>query len=541
MKRIKTKYMSYNNKRSAIFLPILITLAIVVGMFINSLFQGNSKGESTIFQLPKAGSKLEVVLDMVESDYVDTISSADLVEQAIPALLKDLDPHTVYIPAKDLQRVNEDLKGNFGGIGVQFIRYQDTVAIVRVIPGGPSELAGIKAGDRLVTVNDTAIVGKELKDSDIISRLKGPKGTPVKVGVYRRSSNETLEMELLRGSIPVPSVDVAYMINDEVGYIKVSRFAATTYFEFSEGLERLESEGVKKLIVDLRGNTGGYLSEATNMINEFLSENKMMVYTEGKSQPRTDYKSNGNGRFQDLPVIVLIDEVSASASEIFAGAIQDNDRGKIVGRRSFGKGLVQEQRRLPDGSALRLTVARYYTPTGRCIQKPYNNGKEEYYNDLNLRFIHGEFQKKDSIHFNDSLKFTTPGGNTVYGGGGIMPDVFIPVDTSGYSNYFRDLRRKGIIYQYAFAFVDKHREQMHNLKTHKDVLNFVKNKSIINNLVAYADKKGVKPDSKGLRQSRKVIETQLKAYIARDVIDDIGFYPIIRDLDKTLIEAETHF
>ncbi|MCY1636640.1 S41 family peptidase [Marinifilum sp. D737] len=533
--------MSYNNKRSAIFLPILITLAIVVGMFINSLFQGNSTGESTIFQLPKAGSKLEVVLDMVESDYVDTISSADLVEQAIPALLKDLDPHTVYIPAKDLQRVNEDLKGNFGGIGVQFIRYQDTVAIVRVIPGGPSELAGIKAGDRLVTVNDTAIVGKELKDSDIISRLKGPKGTPVKVGVYRRSSNETLEMELLRGSIPVPSVDVAYMINDEVGYIKVSRFAATTYFEFSEGLERLESEGVKKLIVDLRGNTGGYLSEATNMINEFLSENKMMVYTEGKSQPRTDYKSNGNGRFQDLPVIVLIDEVSASASEIFAGAIQDNDRGKIVGRRSFGKGLVQEQRRLPDGSALRLTVARYYTPTGRCIQKPYNNGKEEYYNDLNLRFIHGEFEKKDSIHFNDSLKFTTPGGNTVYGGGGIMPDVFIPVDTSGYSNYFRDLRRKGIIYQYAFSFVDQYREQMQGLKTHKDVLNFVKDKAIIKNLVAYADKKGVKPDSKGLRQSRKVIETQLKAYIARDLIDDIGFYPIIRELDKTLIEAETHF
>ncbi|NOU62047.1 S41 family peptidase [Marinifilum caeruleilacunae] len=533
--------MSYNNKRSAIFLPVLLALAILLGMFINSMFQDNGKGDSTIFQLPKAGSKLDVVLDMVESDYVDTVSSAHLVEQAIPAILKDLDPHTVYIPAKDLQRVNEDLKGNFGGIGVQFIRYQDTVAIVRVIPGGPSELAGIKAGDRLVTVNDTSIVGKELKDNDIIGRLKGPKGTPVTVGVYRRSTNENLEMELLRGSIPVPSVDVAYMINDSVGYIKVSRFAATTYFEFSEGLEKLESQGVKNLIVDLRGNTGGYLSEATNMINEFLAKDKMMVYTEGKAQPRTDYKSNGSGRFQDLPVIVLIDEVSASASEIFAGAIQDNDRGKIVGRRSFGKGLVQEQRRLPDGSALRLTVARYYTPTGRCIQKPYTNGKEEYYNDLNMRYIHGEFQKKDSIHFNDSLKFTTPGGNTVYGGGGIMPDVFIPVDTSGYSNYFRELARKGIIYQYAFAFVDKHREQMNDLKTHKDVLNFVKKKSIINNLVAYADKKGVKPDSKGLKQSRKIIETQLKAYIARDVIDDIGYYPIIRDLDKTLTEAETHF
>lgn len=533
--------MSYNNKRSSIFLPILLALAIVLGMFINSVFQANQKGESPIFQLPRAGSKLEVVLDMVESDYVDTVKSEELVEQAIPALLKDLDPHTVYIPAKDLQRVNEDLKGNFGGIGVQFIRYQDTVAVVRVIPGGPSELAGIYAGDRITNVNDTSIVGKDISDNDIMDKLKGPKGTAVKIGIYRRSTNENLQIELLRGSIPVPSVDVSYMINDSTGYIKVRTFAATTYFEFSEGLEKLTSEGMKNLIVDLRGNTGGYLSEATNMINEFLAEGKMIVYTMGKSQPKTDYKSNGDGRYKDLPIIVLIDEISASASEIFAGAIQDNDRGKIVGRRSFGKGLVQEQRRLPDGSALRLTVARYYTPTGRCIQKPYSNGKEEYYNDLNLRFIHGEFQKKDSIQFNDSLKYTTPGGNTVYGGGGIMPDVFIPVDTSGYSNYFRDLRNKGIIYQYAFEFVDKNREQMKNIKTHEEVIRFLKNKSIINHLVAYAEKKGIKPDYKGLEQSRSVIEIQLKAYIARDIIDDIGFYPIIRELDKTLIEAETYF
>lgn len=533
--------MEYNNKKNAILLPVLLACAIVLGMFLNSFFQKGSSGESTIFQLPTASNKLDIVLDMVEEDYVDTVSSDRLVEEAIPALLKDLDPHTVYIPAKDLQRVNDDLKGNFGGIGVQFVRYQDTVAIVRVIPGGPSEIAGIKAGDRIVSVNDSLIAGKKLSDNNIISRLKGPKGTSVKVGIYRRSSNENLDMELLRGSIPVPSVDVAYMLNDSIGYIKVSRFAATTYFEFSEGLQKLHNEGVQKLIVDLRGNTGGYLGEATNMINEFLSKGKMIVYTQGKAQPKTDYMSTGNGQYQDLPIMVLIDEASASASEIFAGAIQDNDRGKIVGRRSFGKGLVQEQRRLPDGSALRLTVARYYTPTGRCIQKPYNNGKEEYYNDINHRFLNGEFQKKDSIHFNDSLKFTTPGGNVVYGGGGIMPDVFIPVDTSGYSNYFRDLRTKGIIYQYAFAFVDKNRQEMLNLKTHTEVLSYLKNKNIISKLVAFADKKGVKPDSKGLRQSRTVIETQLKAYIARDIIDDIGFYPIIKDLDKTLLEAEQMF
>jgi carboxyl-terminal processing protease len=533
--------MGINNNRNAVLFPILLACAVVLGMMLNSVFQKGTGVEPGIFQLQNSGNKLDVVLDMIEEDYVDTVSSVDLVEKAIPAILKDLDPHTVYIPAKDLQRVNEDLKGNFGGIGVQFIRYQDTVAIVRVIPGGPSEIAGIKAGDRIVMVDDSLVAGIKMTDKDIIDRLKGPKGTPVKIGIYRRGEKTIIDKELLRGSIPVSSVDVAYMISDTTGYIKVSRFAATTYFEFSEGLQKLSGLGMKQLIVDLRGNTGGYLSEATNMINEFLSEGKMIVYTQGKSQPKTDYMSNGNGQFQDLPIMVLIDEVSASASEIFAGAIQDNDRGKIVGRRSFGKGLVQEQRSLPDGSALRLTVARYYTPTGRCIQKSYENGKDDYYNDLNHRFLNGEFEKQDSIHFNDSLKFVTPGGNIVYGGGGVMPDMFIPVDTSGYSNYFRELRGKGIIYQYAFSFVDDHRKEMLELKDYKAVLAFINHQPVVKELVAYAKNKGLKPDSKGLAQSLNVIEIQLKAYIARDVIDDDGFYPIIKDLDKTLLEAESLF
>ncbi|WP_461641329.1 S41 family peptidase [Labilibaculum euxinus] len=533
--------MGINNKRSTILFPILLAFAVVLGMVLNSVFQKGAGVEPGIFNLQGSGSKLDVVLDMIEKDYVDTVSSGELVEKAIPAILKDLDPHTVYIPAKDLQRVNEDLKGNFGGIGVQFIRYQDTVAIVRVIPGGPSEIAGIKAGDRIVMVDDSLVAGVKMSDNDIIDRLKGPKGTPVKIGIYRRGEKKIIDKELLRGSIPVASVDVAYMLSDSIGYIKVSRFAATTYFEFSEGLQKLATQGMKKLIVDLRGNTGGYLSEATNMINEFLTEGKMIVYTQGKSQPKADYMSNGNGQFQDLPLMVLIDEASASASEIFAGAIQDNDRGRIVGRRSFGKGLVQEQRSLPDGSALRLTVARYYTPTGRCIQKSYENGKEDYYNDLNHRFLHGEFEKQDSIHFDDSLKFETPGGNIVYGGGGIMPDVFIPVDTSGYSNYFRELRSKGVIYQYAFSFVDDHRAEMLELKDYKSVLAFIKHQPVVKELVAYAKNKGVKPDPHGLAQSLNVIEIQLKAYIARDVIDDEGFYPIIKDLDRTLLEAEVLF
>lgn len=516
------------------FLPILLALAIVLGMFINSFFQPRS--QSSVFNLssPSVSYKLEAVLDMIVEDYVDTVSVKRLVEQAIPAILKDLDPHTVYIPAEDLQRYNEDLKGNFGGIGVQFIRYRDTVAVVRVIEGGPSEHVGILAGDRIVKVDSSLIIGSDIKDSEIMDKLKGSKGTGVKVSIARRGVKELIEMDIIRGSIPVASVDVAYMIDDKLAYIKVSRFGATTFHEFSKGLAKLKTAGMKKLVVDLRGNTGGYLSAATNMINEFLPEGKMIVYTEGKSQAKTDYLSTGRGDCQDLPIVILIDEFSASASEIFAGAIQDNDRGKIIGRRSFGKGLVQEQRMLPDGSAMRLTVARYYTPTGRCIQKSYTNGKEDYYNDINKRYVHGEFEKKDSIHFADSLKFKTPGGNIVYGGGGIMPDVFIPIDTTGYSNYFRELSRKGLIYKFAFYYVDEHRNEMKQFTSVDEILAYLKGKSLINDLIKYAEAKGVKLDKKGLKHSREIIQTQLEAYIARDLIDDEGYYPIIKKLDNTL-------
>ncbi len=522
------------NNKMKMFLPILLALAIILGMFINSFLQPHST--SGVFKSPvsTASHKLDAVLDMIVEDYVDTVSAQRLVEQAIPAILKDLDPHTVYIPAEDLQRFNEDLKGNFGGIGVQFIRYRDTVAVVRVVEGGPSEYGGILAGDRIVKVDSVSIVGPDIDNDIIMDKLKGPKGTGVKVSIARHGVKDLIELDIIRGSIPVASVDVAYMINDELGYIKVSRFGATTFHEFSKGLEKLKGEGLKKLVVDLRGNTGGYLSAATNMINEFLPEGKMIVYTEGKSQAKTDYVSTGRGHCQDLPIVILIDEFSASASEIFAGAIQDNDRGKIIGRRSFGKGLVQEQRMLPDGSAMRLTVARYYTPTGRCIQKPYTNGKEAYNNDITKRFVHGEFEKRDSIHFADSLKFKTPAGNIVYGGGGIMPDIFIPVDTTGYSNYFRELNRKGLIYRFAFHYVDVHRSEMKDFTKLEEILAYLKNKPLIKELTKYCQEAGVKPDPKGLNSSLEIIETQTKAYIARDLIDDAGFYPIIRKLDNTI-------
>lgn len=522
------------NNKTKMFLPVLLALAIILGMFINSFFQPNSN--LGVFKAPaiSASHKLDAVLDMIVEDYVDTVSASRLVEQAIPAILKDLDPHTVYIPAEDLQRFNEDLKGNFGGIGVQYITYRDTVTVVRAVEGGPSEHAGILAGDRIVKVDSIPIIGSDLTTEFIQGKLKGPKGTGVKVQVVRRGVKDLLEFDIIRGSIPVASVDVAYMINKELGYIKVSRFGATTFHEFSKGLEKLKNEGLKRLVVDLRGNTGGYMSAATNMINEFLPEGKMIVYTEGKSQAKTDYVSTGRGDCQYLPITILIDELSASASEIFAGAIQDNDRGKVVGRRSFGKGLVQEQRMLPDGSAMRLTVARYYTPTGRCIQKSYSNGKEAYNNDINMRYVHGEFEKRDSIHFADSLKFKTPGGNIVYGGGGIMPDVFIPVDTTGYSNYFRELNRKGLIYRFAFYYVDEHRDEMKDFTKVEEILAYLKNKPLIKDLTNYCQKAGVKTNKKGLKHSLKIIETQAKAYIARDLIDDEGFYPIIRHLDKTI-------
>ncbi|MRT92187.1 S41 family peptidase [Ancylomarina sp. 16SWW S1-10-2] len=522
------------NNKTKVFLPILLAMAIVLGMYINPFFQQRTGLQSFTMPATASSHKLDAVLNMIVDDYVDTVSAERLVEQAIPAILKNLDPHTVYIPKEDLQRINEDLNGNFGGIGVQYITYRDTVTVVKAIEGGPSDSAGVLAGDRIVKVDTTPIVGADLSTEFIQGKLKGRKGTGVKVQIVRRGVKDLIDLDIIRGSIPVASVDVAYMINKDLGYIKVDRFGATTYHEFSVGLEKLKEQGLKKLIVDLRGNSGGYMSAATNMINEFLPKGKMIVYTEGKSQSKTDYVSTGSGNYQDLPIVVLIDEGSASASEIFAGAIQDNDRGEIIGRRSFGKGLVQEQRSLPDGSALRLTVARYYTPTGRCIQKSYSNGKAEYNNDITERFIHGEFEQQDSIHFADSLKFKTPEGNIVYGGGGIMPDIFIPVDTAGYSKYFIELNRKGLIHRFAFYYVDEHRAEMERLLNVKDILNYLDKKPLIKELTKYCEDAGVKTNNKGLNYSLEIIDTQMKAYIARNIIDDDGFYPIIQKIDKTL-------
>lgn len=528
--------MSYKNSSRAIITPLLISISIVIGLIVGRMLSNPQISSPSNIEKQIYG-KLDMIINMIDNNYVDTIDTKQMVEDAIPNLLKKLDPHTVYIPSKDFESVNEELRGDFGGIGVQFIMYLDTVAVVKVVEGGPSQKAGIIDGDRIVKVNDTLIAGKKMDNNKIMSMMRGEIGTKVKITIARKGNKRLIHKTINRGVIPLTSIDVAYMMDKGTGYIKVNKFAMDTYDEFMKSLIKLKAEGMNKLIVDLRENTGGFLGNAINMINEFLPNQKLIVYTEGKSSPRTDFLSNGNGRFQNIPIAVIIDEASASASEIFAGAIQDNDRGYIIGRRSFGKGLVQEQRMLPDGSALRLTVSRYYTPSGRCIQKSYENGKKDYYSEIYKRFEHGEFSERDSIHMIDSLKYKTVGGRNVYGGGGIMPDVFVPLDTLGISNYLRKLSSEAIMYRFSFAYVDSHRAEFKDKKDYKSILKYIQSKDIVNQLVEFAEKKGIQRDPIGLRESRQIIEIRLYAYIARHIIDNDGFYPIIRGIDATLNKA----
>lgn len=529
--------MNRSNLR-ALLTPIVLALAIVFGMMLNRFLpdRGTVSASSEMF-LPVTGSKLDLIINMIQHSYVDTVDTKEIVENAIPVILKDLDPHTVYIPAKDMQRANEGIVGNFGGIGVQFYKYLDTVTVVKVVPGGPSEKAGIMDGDRIVRVGDSVVAGVNKNTDQIMAMMRGELGTKVELTIVRRGESKPIKKEVIRGSIPVKSVDVAYMLNDTTGYVKINTFGMHTYTEFMKSLVDLKQLGMRKVIIDLRENEGGVLPIAIQMINEFLDANSLILYTQGQAQPRTDYKSNGKGQFKDLRVDVLISEFSASASEIFAGAIQDNDRGLIIGRRSFGKGLVQEQRPLPDGSALRLTVARYYTPSGRSIQKPYNEGKEKYYSDLYNRLVHGEFSQKDSIVFDENLKYQTVGGRTVYGGGGIMPDVFVPADTTGVSRYLANVTKTQLLYDYTFAFMDKHRAEMKNLKDYKQIQQYLKSFDLVNDMANYAAGRGVKRDEQGIRESYQVMRVRIEAYIARHVIDDEGFYPILGQIDNTLQEA----
>ncbi len=543
----------FSKEKIRLYLPLIIALTMIIGIILGNLFAGmrmksiissemsrhslNNRsgfGVTQGIQLAPKNDKISSALYYVLNDYVDTVSVGEINEDVIPAILENLDPHSVYIPAKEFQRYNEPLAGNFSGIGVQFNMTDDSVAIISTIPNGPSEIVGIIAGDRIIAVDDSVVAGVNMPSDDIVGMLKGKKGTSVRVKVFRRGETEPIDFDIIRDDIPLYSVDVHYMVDDEIGYIKISQFAQTTYREFISAAEDLKEQGMEKLILDLRGNGGGIMEAAIKIADQFLQDGRLIVYTEGRSRPRRNEYASAKGILKDDFVIILQDELSASASEILAGALQDNDRGMIIGRRSFGKGLVQEQMKFGDGSALRLTVAKYYTPTGRSIQKPYTEDREDYYMDLNNRYIHGEFESADSIHFSDSLKFVTPGGKVVYGGGGIMPDIFVPVDTTGITNYYNKVRALGLIYRFAFSYTDKNREAMTGLSSAETISTYLDDQNIGTDFIAYATTKGIKPNSSQFRESEEVILTQIKAYIARNMIDNIGFYPIIRTIDATL-------
>lgn len=485
-----------------------------------------------------AASKFDEVMYYVNSLYVDTVQWPSIEDHAIVAMMDELDPHSQYISRDEFNAVNDPLLGSFEGIGVQFRIVDDTVAIVNTIKGGPSEKVGIMAGDRIIRVNESIIAGVKIQNDSVMRLLKGPQGTTVRVKNYRRGVEGLLDFTITRDVIPTYSVDIAYMLEPEMGYIKLSKFSATTYKEFMDAVKKLESQGMKKLVFDLRGNGGGYLSAAVDIVDEFLPKGSLVVFTEGKSRPRTVFKARKKGHLESMPVAVLIDGESASASEIVAGALQDNDRGTIIGRRSFGKGLVQEQIMLSDQSAIRLTVARYYTPTGRCIQKPFTGNKEDYILESYDRYQNGELFSADSIHFADSLKYTTPKGKTVYGGGGIMPDVYVPLVDDSTEYYFNKIANLGILYQFAFDYCDQHRKALARYKSVDDFARgFRVTDAMFNDLVEQAEAKGIKGNEKERQVARKEADILLKAYVARDLFDDEGFYPIYRPMDDMLQKA----
>lgn len=526
--------MKNNNTR---FIPFLLAICLIAGIAIGTFYANHFSGNK-LGIINTSSNKLNALLRIIDDQYVDTVNMGELVEEAMPQILSELDPHSSYIPAKDLEAVNADLKGSFSGIGIQFTIQNDTIHVNSVIQGGPSEKVGLMAGDRIVEVDDSAFVGKIVTNSEAKKRLKGEKGSKVKLGVYRPGEKDLLHFTVIRGNIPVKSIDAAYMINEKVGYIKVNKFGETTYPELLIALAKLNQKSCEGLIVDLRGNTGGYMAAAIQMVNEFLPNNRLIVYTQGRKSPREDYNSNGTGSNQKMPLVVLVDEGSASASEIFAGAIQDNDRGTIVGRRSFGKGLVQQPIEFSDGSAIRLTIARYYTPSGRCIQKPYEKGKEsEYELDLLTRYEHGEFFSADSIKQDETEVYHTRLGRPVYGGGGIMPDIFVPQDTTGMTSYFRMAANRGLIIRYTFDYTDQNRSTLQKYDTPEKMEAYLKGQNLLNKFAAWAEKKGLKRRNNLMMKSRRLFEMSLYGNIIYNMLGMEAYVEYLNESDKTVLKA----
>jgi carboxyl-terminal processing protease len=530
--------MTLNNKNSR-FTPIIIAISIVVGIVIGTFYTKHFSGNK-LGIINGSSNKITALMRIIDDQYVDTVNMHDLVENAIPLILSELDPHSKYIPAKDLEATNSELEGSFGGIGIQFSIQKDTIHVNNVIKGGPSEKVGIMPGDRIVAINDTSFIGKIVTDDESMRRLKGKKGTDVKIKVKRLGKKDLLSFTIERGEIPQTSVDASYMITPQLGYIYVSKFGRTTHVELLNALAMLSHKGCKGLILDLRGNTGGYMDAAVQMVNEFLKKGSLIVYTQGHKFPRTEEYADGTGSFQNLPLEVLVDEGSASASEIFSGAIQDNDRGLILGRRSFGKGLVQQPIEFSDGSAVRLTVARYYTPSGRCIQRPYVNGNDENYEmDLINRYQHGEFFSRDSIKLDKSKVYHTSLNRPVYGGGGIMPDVFIPEDTTNVTSYYSMIVNNALDIMFGFTYTDSNRATLNEYSNVEDLVDYLKTQNLIEKLANYAEKNGIKRRNLMIEKSHNILQKRLFGRIIYNMLGQEASMEYVNQDDKTVLTAIT--
>lgn len=528
--------MNNNINRNNRWMPLIIAVSIVGGIIIGTFFANRYAG-NRLNIINTSSNKLNDLLHIIDDQYVDTVDIANIVEQSMPKILQELDPHSTYISAKDAESANEDLKGSFCGVGIQFVIREDTVRVTNIIHGGPSEKVGILPGDKIISVDGKPYVGSIVTNQETLHRLKGDKGTKVKIGVMRHGQKNPMSFTVIRGDIPLKSIDATYMINDKLGYVKIKNFGETTYAELLTSLAELEAAGFKGLVVDLRGNGGGYLSAAIQMVNEFLPGDKLIVYTQGRRARREEYKSDGRGSYQKIPLIVLIDETTASAAEIFSGAIQDNDRGIIVGRRSFGKGLVQQPIEFSDGSLIHLTIARYYTPSGRCIQKPYVKGQpKEYEMDLVARYERGEFFSQDSIH-QTGEKYHTSIGRTVYGGGGIMPDYFVAEDTTALTPYYTECVTKGTIAQFCYEYTDNNRPKLSQMNNAAEMEKYLRKMSVMDQFIRYADSKGIVRRNIMILKSKNLFEKAVYGSIIYNMLEMNDYIQFMNYKDPTIDKA----
>ena len=516
-------------------MPLLMALCVVVGILVGTFYANHFSG-NRLNIINSGSNRINNLLHIIDDQYVDKVDIDSLVDIAIPQILSDLDPHSVYFSAKEMQQNNDELKGSFSGVGIEFVIREDTIQVQGVIKNGPADKAGIRAGDKIVSVDGKPFVGKAVTNTEAMRRLKGEKDTKVKIGVIRYGEKKVRTFTVTRADIPQKSINAAYMLDENTGYIKIKNFGENTYPELLIALAHLSQEGFSNLVIDLRDNTGGYLQSAVQMANEFLPKNKLIVYTEGRKSPRQDYMSDGRGSYQRIPLVVLINEGSASASEIFAGAMQDNDRATIIGRRSFGKGLVQKQLEFPDGSMIRLTVARYYTPSGRCIQKPYTAGdNQDYEEDLLARYQHGEFFSQDSIKHTGPA-YHTGIGRTVYGGGGITPDIFVPEDTLGMTSYYKEAAMRGLIIQFAFDYTDANRPKLSSFDDMLGLSDYLERQNTVDKFASYADKHGLKRRNLMIRKSYNLLRTFINSRIIYNILDEEDWIEYL-NLDDNVIKT----